>query len=131
MTIHAGEVRIPIRFGRWAPLLVACGLTRKRSYLLVGPDVVRVRMGWAFEADVPRSSIRAARRVGNQALSIGVHGWRGRWLVNGAAGPLVALAVDPATRGRVLGFAIRLRELVVSVDEPDLVIALLSGSVQA
>ena len=52
-----------------------------------------------------------------------MHGWRGHGLVNGAAGPLVAVAIDPPAPARVLGFPIRLRELIVSVEDPDAVIA--------
>ena len=59
----------------------------------------------------------------NAYLSLGVHGWRGRWLVNGAAGPLVALEIEPPVRARVIGIPVRLRELFVSVDDPDAVIA--------
>ena len=110
--------RIPIRFGRLKPLLVACGLTPAHSYLELGPDMIRVRMGWGFRADIPSASIRAARRVGDN-ISIGVHGWRGRWLVNGASGPLVALQIEPPARARAVGFPIGLRELIVSVDDPD------------
>jgi hypothetical protein len=120
-----GGARIPIRFGRLKPLLTLLGITPGSSYLDVAPDRVRVRMGWAFGAELPRPSIRSGRRVPN-AISIGVHGWRGRWLVNGAAGPLVAVAIDPAAPARVLGFPIRLRELIVSVDDPDAVIDELS-----
>jgi hypothetical protein len=112
------STRLPIRFGRLRPLFATLGIAPRRSYLGLAPDVVRVRMGWAFGAEVPRTSIRAARRV-RDAISIGVHGRRGRWLVNGAAGPLVAVAIDPPAPARVLGFPVRLRELVVSVDDPD------------
>jgi hypothetical protein len=100
-------------------------LTPRRSYLELAADRVRVRMGWGFRADIPRPSLRAPRRVPN-AISIGVHGRRGRWLVNGAAGPLVAVAIDPPAPARVLGVPIRLRELIVSVPDPDAVIAELS-----
>jgi hypothetical protein len=117
--------RIPIRFGRLKALFTALGITRGRAYLDVAPNLVRVRMGWGFCADVPRPSIRSVRRVRN-AVSIGVHGWRGRWLVNGASGPLVAIAIDPSAPARVMGFPIRLRELIVSVEDPDAVIAALS-----
>ena len=85
-----------------------------------------------FRAELPRASIRSPRRVANQ-ISIGVHGGRGRWLVNGASGPLVAISLDPPTRARVYGIPVhagipygipvRLRELLVSVDDPDAVIA--------
>lgn len=107
-------------------MLILLGLTPSRSYLEIDPDLVRVRMSWGFRADIPRRSIRSLRRLGS-TINIGVHGWRGRWLVNGAAGPLVALAVEPPSRARALGFPIRLRELIVSVDDPDAVVAELSG----
>jgi hypothetical protein len=83
-------------------------------------------MGWTatrhaqFRTEFSRTSIRSLHRAGN-SVSIGIHGWRGRWLVNGAAGPLVALTIDPPARARVLGVPVRLRELIVSVDEPDAV----------
>ena len=120
------DQRIAIRFGRLKPLFTALGLTPSQAYLEIDPDVVRVRMGWGFQADVPRLSIRSVRRVGN-AISIGVHGWRGRWLVNGASGPLVALTIDPPVRARTLGFPIRLDELTVSVDDPDELVDALSS----
>ena len=120
------DTRIPIRFGFWKPILWAMGLTPARSYLDVGPDLVRVRMSWGFHADVPRSSIRSVRRVRKNFFSFGVHGWRGRWLVNGAAGPLVALQVDPPVRARAVRFPIRLRELTVSVDDPDAIVTMLN-----
>ncbi|MFL5867433.1 MAG: hypothetical protein ACJ766_10095 [Thermoleophilaceae bacterium] len=118
--------RIPIRFGRWKPLLVLIGWTPSRSYLDVDPDRVGVRMSWGFHADLPRRSIQSVRRVGNAVTSIGVHGWRGRWLVNGAFGPLVALEIDPPVPARACGIPIRLRELLVSVEDPDTVVSKLS-----
>lgn len=103
------------------------GLTPKRCYLDVGPDRVRVRMSWAFRADVPRSSIHSVRRAHNPFPgSFGAHGWRGRWLVNGAAGPLVAFELEPADRARVMGIPVRLGELLVSVEDPDDLVAILS-----
>jgi hypothetical protein len=119
------SARIPIHFGRLKPLFALLGITPRCSYIDVTPDLVGVRMGWAFGADVPRTSIRSARRV-RDAISIGVHGRRGRWLVNGAAGPLVAVTIDPPAPARVLGFPVRLRELIVSVDDPDALIGELS-----
>ena len=104
---------------------MALGVAPRRSYLELATDRVRIRMGWSFRAEIPRPSLRSPRRVPN-AISIGVHGWRGRWLVNGAAGPLVAVAIDPPAPARVLGFPIRLRELTVSVEDPEAVIAELS-----
>lgn len=34
---------------------------------------------------------------------IGVHGWRGRWLVNGAVSGIATLEIDPPARASVLG----------------------------
>jgi hypothetical protein len=119
--------RIPIRFGRWKPVLIAIGLTPGRCYLEVGPDLVRVHMSWCFHAEVPRASIRSVSRVKNPYPgSFGAHGWRGRWLVNGAAGPLVAVELEPFVRARTVVFPIRLRQLIVSVDDPDGLVAKLS-----
>ena len=116
MSTPGMTTRIPIRFGLLTPLLVVLGLTRRQSFLEIAAEHVRVRMGWAFRVDVPRSSISQAQAA-RAALSIGVHGWRGRWLVNGAAGPLVRLTIEPAARGRFAGLPIRVRELTVSVDD--------------
>jgi hypothetical protein len=61
----------------------------------VGSSQIRVRMG-SFKLDIPRGSVRPVKRsearVGG---TIGVHGSRGRWLVNGSADGLVEIAVDP------------------------------------
>ena len=82
-------------------------------------------MGWGFRADIPRPSMRAPRRVPN-AISIGVHGWCGRWLVNGASRPLVSIQLRSPTRAWVVGYPVRLREVVVSTADPDALIAALS-----
>ncbi len=110
------------------PLLIAIGLTPRRCYLDLDPDTLSVHMSWCFHADVPRGAIRSVSAVKNPYPgSFGAHGWRGRWLVNGAAGPLVAVEVEPPVRARCAGFRVRLRELLVSVDDPDDVVAKLSS----
>jgi hypothetical protein len=122
---QSGEVddrgpRFPIRFGRANAILMgALGMGRGRSYVEVDGDAVRVRMGWAFRADVPRSSITEARRERYVWWAYGVHGYRKRWFVNGSGHDIVALALDPLGRGRVLGVPVAIRELWVSVDDPD------------
>ena len=95
------------------------------AYLDIRSDAVRVRMGVGFRAEFPRASIRSPQHFPNRS-SIGVHGGRGGWLVNGASGPLVAFCLDPPSRARVYGVPVRLRKLVVSVDDPDALIAELS-----
>ena len=61
----------------------------------IGSAEIRVRMG-SFRLDIPRGSVRSVRR--SQARvhgTTGVHGGRGRWLVNGATTGLVELAIEP------------------------------------
>jgi hypothetical protein len=120
--------RVPIRFGFWKPLFVVLGVTPARSYLDLEPEIVRVRMGWGFAADIPRTSIRSVRRVERAMWSIGAHGWRGRWLVNGARGPIVSIEIDPPVHGRTILIPSGLRELRVSVDDPDALVAALGGT---
>ena len=112
-------MRFPIRIGRLKPLLVATGMTPSRCYLELHPELVRVRMSWGFQADIPRASIQEVRRVANAPHSIGVHGWRGHWIVNGASGPLVQLTLAPKVPARAVGMPIALSRLAVSVDDPD------------
>ena len=118
-------MRVAVRFGRLKPVLMAIGLTPARCYLDVGEESLEVRMSWTFHADVPRSSIRSVHRVENPFPgSFGAHGWRGRWLVNGASGPLVALELEPPVRALVARIPVSVHELVVSVDDPDQVVTM-------
>jgi hypothetical protein len=85
----------------------------------VSDEAVTVRMGWAFSARFPRSAVAATRRLESAPLSRGVHGFAGRWLVNGAGDRIAVLELSPTQRARVLGIPVRLRELLLSVDEPE------------
>ena len=119
-------MEIPISFNRFSRVLMTpLGFGPRHSRLTLGPDDVAVRLGWAFRATVPRASITEAVERTERVLSLGAHGWRGRWLVNGANSGLVTITIDPPARARVLGVPVRLRELTVSVAVPsDLVGAL-------
>jgi hypothetical protein len=95
------------------------------SGVAVDTGEIRVRMG-SFKLDIPRSSVRSVQR--SQARvggTTGVHGRRGRWLVNGSAEGLAELTIDPP--GRIspsidtlygLGPS-RVRQLTLSLDDPD------------
>ncbi|MGB0101521.1 MAG: hypothetical protein WBP61_14685 [Nocardioides sp.] len=76
-----------------------------------------VSLGWTFRVAVPRVAIESVDSVPWRRLSIGAHGWRGRWLVNTAGGPLVRVRIAPATPGRLLGVPIPIRELTLSIDD--------------
>ena len=92
------------------------------STVRVDDDRVSVRMGfggWAFTAAVPTTSITEVTRVAGPVLGWGVHGWRGLWLVNGSSKGLVRMTIEPKARGRCLGFPLRIRQLTVSLADPD------------
>jgi hypothetical protein len=91
-------------------------------------DRLRVTMGpggWAFAANMPRSSIVGVERRSGRVWAWGAHGWRGRWLVNGSSRGLVRITIDPAARARCLLFPIKLRELTLSLEDPDALLAAL------
>jgi hypothetical protein len=102
------------------PLLGAMGMGPARSGIKVTPDQLRVRMGWAFDATIPIRDIRHAERsVPPVILGWGVHGWAGRWLVNGSRQGVVRIDIEPATQGKVIGISVRLATLLVSVVQPE------------
>lgn len=110
-------------YGSWSqPFLAVLGCGPRFSRIVVGDDTVEVRMGWAFRVSIPRHSISAVEPWPDdrrRPLSRGAHGWHGRWLVNGSADGLVTLTIDPPAPARVIGVPVKLRELIVSVADPD------------
>jgi hypothetical protein len=114
------EQRFEVRYDRWCGWLIGlCGMGRRFSSVAVSDDAVRIVMGWAFRATIPRSSITAIRRSDGPVFGWGVHGWRGRWLVNGSSHGLVTISIDPPVASRVVGLPGRLRQVTVSLVDPD------------
>jgi hypothetical protein len=95
-------------------------------YIDFDQNTVRVRMSWAFSMDVARVSIRSAERAKDSPWSIGVHGWGKRWRINGAASPMVAIDIAAPARARVLFFRTSARQVLLSVAEPDALVAALA-----
>ncbi len=125
----ASSQTFPLRYGVFRPLLSLLGAGPGSSAVELDEHRLRARMGWAFRADVPLASVTAVRPYTGLVTGIGGHGWRGRWLVNGAASGLVDIDIAPPARAHVLGVAVRLRTLRVSVESPeDLIAALGSAS---
>ncbi len=122
--------RFPIRYtGLNAKRFPVLGLPRSGSYVELDDDRVRVRLGWGFTAHIPRRSITGARLGPDVAgITAGAHGWRGRWLVNGSRQGIVRLHVDPPVRAWTLAIPVRLRELAVSLEDPEGFLAALGAT---
>jgi hypothetical protein len=113
-----------LRYDRWfSPLAAALGMGPNSSRVTVDHDAVHVKNGWAFYGTVPLANIVSATPNRRPVLSRGVHGWRGRWLVNGSSAGVVTLGIDPPVSAWALGFPVKVKELKVSVTEPDALIA--------
>lgn len=117
--------RYPIRFNKLSRFPFRGVLIRpSRCFVELEADSVRAQMDWTFRASFPRSSIaRAAVGVEGIIFGLGVHGFAGRWLVNGSLDGLVTLHLRPDQRARVLGVPVKLRELQLSLDEPEAFLA--------
>jgi hypothetical protein len=97
----------------------------------VTQDVVTVRLGLAWSAQIPRRSITSAGVDPRKTISIGAHGWRGDWLVNTSNRGLVVLTVDPPATARCLGVPVSLRTLHVSLADPQAFLAELGAPTAA
>lgn len=115
----AGPTRFPIRFDAAYRLLSSAVLIPPSdSYIEIDGTEVYVRMAWAFRTRFPRSAVASAAPLDRKPLSRGVHGFRGRWLVNGSGDCILVINLEPAQRAYVMGFPVSLKQLMVSVDNP-------------
>jgi hypothetical protein len=118
--------RFPILFTGLNRAMRVLGLSPGRSWVEVGDDLLRVRMSWAFSLDAPLVNVRDARPDSGRVGGWGVHGWRGRWLVNGSSSGLVGIDLSPPVRGRLGPVPIGVRQLRVSVEDPEGLVAALT-----
>jgi hypothetical protein len=93
--------------------------------------MLRVRMA-DFHLDIPRSSVRSAARSEHQTReTIGVHGGRGRWLVNGSHDGLVELTIDPPyytpRQLSTVFLKSKVSSLIISLVDPDGFVAAVEG----
>ncbi|MER8186798.1 hypothetical protein [Kitasatospora sp. NPDC094015] len=113
-----------VRYDGWfTALATPLGLGPRRAAARLSGGVLTVRMGWAFRAEIPLASIRAAVPDTRSVSGFGVHGFGGYWLVNGSAQGLVRLELEPRVRARAIGLPVRLRELRLSVHDPAALLA--------
>lgn len=93
--------------------------------------VLRVVMP-GFHLDIPRASVRLATRSARRIRgTIGVHGGRGRWLVNGSYNGLVELTIEPPCylprQPSTLFRKVKVSSLTISLVDPDGFIAAVEG----
>jgi hypothetical protein len=119
--------RFSIRFDKcYGGLSSSLLLPPQESYVELDSQWVRVQMGWAFRTQFPRSTIISVTPTKHVPLSRGVHGWAGRWLVNGSGQGILTIDLQPNQRAYVMGFPVRLKQLLISVTEPIALMRLLS-----
>ncbi len=119
--------RFPIHFDFFYGLLSSLLLLPPhQAYVEVNQESVRVQMGWAFRSQIPRSAIVSVTPSNHHPLSRGVHGWAGRWLVNGSGQGILSLVFQPPQRAYVLGFPVSLKQLLISVADPNALIEFLN-----
>ena len=120
-------IRFPILFDRlYGALSTALFMPPAKSYVEMNAGEVWVRMSWGFAAQFPKSTVKGVSRLARKPISRGVHGFAGRWLVNGSGNGIVIIDLDPPQRGYVMGFPVKLRQLMISVEEPEQFMAVLS-----
>ena len=130
MGTMADPARFPIRFSSGNRILFRVLLILpSNSFVELDDEMIRVRLGWAFSARIPRRLVKRARPGKPPAIrfTAGAHGWAGRWLVNGAPDGIVDVELAEPVRAAVSGFPIRLAVLAVSLEEPDRFLAALGA----
>ena len=106
-------------------------MTPSKCYIEVDREQVYVQMSWAFRSRFPRSAVAAVTEAGKHPISRGVHGFAGRWLVNGSGQGILAIDLKPTQRGYLMGFPVRLRQLMVSVSDTAALAAILRNEKEA
>jgi len=121
------QQRFPIKFDKWYKTLSSVlFLFPSSSYVEVNGEEVRVQMGWAFRSCFAKAAIVSAAETHEKTFSRGVHGFAGRWLVNGSGQGILTINLTSNQRGYVMGFPVRLEQLMLSVENPVALIAALT-----
>jgi len=137
--IMINERTFPISVDRPSrTLMTAFGAGRKAPSVTMSPSTVDVRMGWAFQATIPREAVASARSLdrselrGPFRLSVlrGVNYWAGTALVNGAGTGLVDITLDRSRWVRLGPLRAPMRRLIVSAEDQSGLVAELNQSSQ-
>lgn len=106
------------RYGVLRPILTLIGFGPRFSRVVFHDHTLEVRFGYGFRADIPYSAIYNAKPEFGRIGGVGIHGWRGNWLVNGAVVGIVGFDLDQRIDARVLGLPSPLLHLRMSLEEP-------------
>jgi hypothetical protein len=118
--LTADYVEFQFSFDRWYRWMAApLGLGPKRALIRMSDTDLHVKLGWAFEVDIPLTSIAEIRR-GQQVIDgWGARGRQGIWVVNGSSNDIVEVAIDPPIHARAARRRVELHLLRISVSGPD------------
>lgn len=111
------------------------GINRAFRYMGLGPrssgvdvedEVLRVRFGWGFHLEAPRSMVTSVALDHSRVTGWGAHGWRNVWLVNGSSSGIVRIDLREKVRARMMFVPLNVRAVRVSVEDPDGLVAALT-----
>jgi hypothetical protein len=128
----AVERRFDLRYSNGNRIFMGLiGIGPRWSGVELGEADLRVRMGWGFRARIPLANVERVGTADRPFFAWGVHGWRGRWLVNGSSEGIVAVEIDPPVRGWAMCFPLRLRTVYVSLTDPEAFVSALRSRAAA
>ncbi len=100
-------MRIPIRYGNpWRWILPIFLLPARLAYIRIDGDLGPGAHGVGVPPEFPKGSVESVSDH-RPVVSIGAHGWNGRWLVNGAHRPIATIALSPPARRACSAFQSR------------------------
>jgi hypothetical protein len=97
----------------------------RHGVITLDDATVQIRFGLMFRAEVPRSAVLDAKRWTGRVGGWGAHGRHGRWLVNGSSRGIVQIQLNSTQRGSMTGLPVKVTELLVSVEDPNGLVAAL------
>lgn len=100
------------------PLAVVVGMGPGRTEASVKAGLLRLRMGWAFNLEVPTDLVKSAAVVDDRKWwwGCGAHViGRGRWIINGTLKNLVEIHFREPVTARTLGKRMAVSSVLVSV----------------
>jgi hypothetical protein len=115
---------------RFRPFASAIGLGPSQSQVLVSGESLSVKMGWAFRAEIPLSSVASVSLAEDVPWYWGVGAHvigKNTWIMNGTLKNLVEIDMEQLVPARVAGLKIQLLTLFVSVQDPQELISELSS----